>query len=63
MRLPQDEQKKLMSMLRNNPSLFKFIHQHGDYQARLVLSNICVLRMASFVYVNLRNIKRKIKKS
>ena len=61
MKLPKDEQKKLIGMISGNPHLYKFILQHGNYQSRLVLSNIYVLRLASFVYVNLRNIKRKIK--
>ena len=60
MRLPKDEQMKLMSMLKNNPSLYEFILQHGDYQTRLIIGNIYMLRLASFVYVNLRNIKRRI---
>jgi hypothetical protein len=63
MRLPKDEQKKLISMLRNNPTLYKFIQQHGGYQVRLILGNIWILHIASFVYVYLRNIKRNIKKS
>lgn len=61
MRLPKDEQKKLVRMLGNNPSLYRFVLQNGEKKTRLVLSDFYVLRVASFVYINLRNIKRKIK--
>ena len=57
----KDEQEKLLGMLKANPSLYKFIRKHGNFQARLVLSNIYVLQVASWVYINLRNIKRYIK--
>ena len=61
MRLPKDEQKKLVGMLGNNPSLYKFILHHGDLKTRLVLSNMYVLRVASFVYINLHSIKKKLR--
>lgn len=63
MRLPKNEQVQLMRMLRNNPALWKFTQHHGNCKARLVLSNIYVLRIASYAYISLRNIKRKIKRS
>lgn len=59
MRLPKNEQKKLMSMLKTNPTLYDFIKFHGNYYARLALSNIFVLRFASYAYNTLRDLKRR----
>lgn len=59
LKLPEDEQRKLMSILKHNPSMYEFVRKHGNLQTKLVLSNLFVLRAASWIYVHLRNSRQK----
>lgn len=61
MRLPKEEQSKLMDLLQHNPPIYAFIRQHGNLQVRLILSNVYILRGASLIYNWLRNMKRKVR--
>ena len=62
MRLPKAEQQSLMILFKENPSIYTFIVQNGNIKARLLLSNIHIMRAASMVYICLHNIKKKMKK-
>lgn len=61
MRLPKAEQQSLMNLFKEKPSVHNFIMQNGNIKARLLLSNIYVMRVTSVVYTFLRNIKKKMK--
>ena len=63
LRLPKEEQKKLWSMLQRNEAIYKFILQHGNIRAKIVLKNFHLMRMLSIIYNTLRNIKKTLKQS
>ena len=63
LRLPKEEQKKLWSMLQRNEAIYKFILQHVNIRAKIVLKNFHLMRMLSIIYNTLRNIKKILKQS
>lgn len=59
LRLPKDEQIKLMNILQDNLTIRDFILQHGNTKIKIILNNLYILRIVSLIY----NLLRKIKKT
>ena len=57
MRLPRNEQRKLIELFEENPAVYRFVRDHGNSKVRMILSNYIMLRIASVLYLGMRALK------